>query len=58
MQVIDRNKAMAIPPLFRLGFRPFFLGAALLALFAVPLWLLALHGALGPSDRAQQMVRC
>ena len=44
MQVIDRNKALAIPPLFRLGFRPFFLGGALLALFAVPLWLLALHG--------------
>jgi uncharacterized protein involved in response to NO len=46
VHVIDRSKALAIPPLFRLGFRPFFLGAALLALFAVPLWLLALHGAL------------
>ncbi|HEX5361506.1 MAG TPA: NnrS family protein [Fluviicoccus sp.] len=46
MQVIDRNKAMAIPPLFRLGFRPFFLGAALLALLAIPLWLAAWHGLL------------
>jgi len=44
MQVIDRNKALAIPPLFRLGFRPFFLGGALLALLAIPLWLLAWHG--------------
>ena len=46
MQVIDRSKALAIPPLFRLGFRPFFLGAALLALLAIPLWLAAWHGLL------------
>lgn len=46
MQVIDRNKAMAIPPLLRLGFRPFFLGGCLLALIAVPLWLVALGGKL------------
>lgn len=46
MQVIDRNKAMAIPPLLRLGFRPFFLGGCLLALIAVPLWLIALSGKL------------
>ena len=32
MQVIDRNKALAIPPLLRLAFRPFFLGGSLLAL--------------------------
>lgn len=44
MQVIDRNKALAIPPLFRLGFRPFFLGGAVLALLAIPVWLLAWHG--------------
>lgn len=47
MQVIDRRKAMAIAPLLRLGFRPFFLGGCLLALTAVPLWLLALGGKLG-----------
>ena len=44
VQVIDRNKALAIPPLFRLGFRPFFLGGAVLALLAIPVWLLAWHG--------------
>ena len=40
MQVIDRNKALAITPLLRLAFRPFFLGGSLLALVAVPLWLI------------------
>ncbi|MGZ0714232.1 NnrS family protein [Pseudomonas palleroniana] len=44
MQVLDRRKAMSITPLFRLAFRPFFLGACLLAALAVPLWLLALSG--------------
>lgn len=47
MQVLDRRKAMAIPPLFRLAFRPFFLGACLLAVLAIPLWLFALSGATG-----------
>ncbi|MGE8409617.1 MAG: NnrS family protein [Pseudomonas sp.] len=47
MQVIDRNKALAIPPLLRLAFRPFFLGGSLLALVVVPLWLVALGGSLG-----------
>lgn len=47
MQVIDRNKALAITPLLRLAFRPFFLGGSLLALVAVPLWLVALGGGLG-----------
>jgi len=47
MQVLDRRKAMAITPLLRLGFRPFFLGGCLFALLAVPLWLLALGGGLG-----------
>lgn len=47
MQVIDRNKALAITPLLRLAFRPFFLGGSLLALVAVPLWLIALGGGLG-----------
>jgi len=42
MQVLDRRKAMAIPPLFRLACRPFFLGACLLALLVIPLWLFCL----------------
>ena len=46
MQVIDRKTALAIPPLWRLAFRPFFLGGSLLALLAVPLWLVALSGKL------------
>jgi uncharacterized protein involved in response to NO len=37
-------------PLFRLGFRPFYLGAAAFALFAVPYWIASLLGAVsGPS---------
>ena len=43
MQVIDRQKALSIPPIFRLGFRPLFLGAALFALLAIPLWLISMH---------------
>lgn len=34
-------------PLFRLGFRPFFLAGATLAALAVPLWLLGLFGTAG-----------
>lgn len=44
MQIVDLNRALAIPPLLRLGFRPFFLGGAAFALLALPLWLLALRG--------------
>lgn len=47
MQVLDRRKAMSITPLFRLAFRPFFLGACGLAALAIPLWLLALSGGAG-----------
>ena len=47
MHVLDRRKAMSITPLFRLAFRPFFLGACLLAALVVPLWLLALGGLTG-----------
>jgi uncharacterized protein involved in response to NO len=42
MQVMDKRKAMAIVPLLRLGFRPFFLFGVLLAALAIPLWVLAL----------------
>jgi len=46
MHVIDRKTALAIAPLWRLAFRPFFLAGSLLALLAVPLWLIALGGTL------------
>ena len=45
MQITNKRKALAIPPIFRLGFRPFFLLGALLALIAAPLWVGALLGA-------------
>lgn len=35
MHVLDRRKAMSITPLLRLAFRPFFLGACLLAALVV-----------------------
>jgi len=44
MQVLDRRKALAIMPLLRLAFRPFFLAGCLFALLAVPLWLTAFSG--------------
>lgn len=44
MQVIDRRKALRIPPLWRLAFRPFFLVGSVYALLAVPLWVLAWSG--------------
>ncbi|WP_192984617.1 NnrS family protein [Pseudomonas sp. EggHat1] len=44
MQLLDRQQALAIAPLWRLGFRPFFLAGALFALLAVALWAAALHG--------------
>ncbi|MCU7247494.1 NnrS family protein [Pseudomonas koreensis] len=45
MQVLERSKALAIPPLLRLAFRPFFLAGGLLAVVAIPLWLAAFSGA-------------
>lgn len=44
MQLIDRSRALKIHPFMRLGFRPFFFFGCLLAMLAVPLWLLALNG--------------
>src|SRR3546814_1070051 len=46
MQVLDRRKAMAILPLWRLAFRPFFLAGCVLAVLAIPLWLAAFTGRL------------
>ena len=44
MQLLDRRKALAIMPFFRLGFRPFFLLGSVLAMLAIPLWVMALNG--------------
>jgi len=44
MQVIDKRKALAITPLLRLGFRPFFLLGMVLAALAIPLWMWAFSG--------------
>lgn len=44
MQVVDRRKALSIPPVWRLAFRPFFLAGAVYALLAIPLWVAAWTG--------------
>ncbi|WP_341781730.1 NnrS family protein [Ectopseudomonas mendocina] len=49
MQLLDRKRALAIAPLWRLGFRPFFVAGALFALLAVALWAAALYGLTSPA---------
>lgn len=44
MQVIDRRKALSIPPVWRLAFRPFFLAGSVFAMLAIPLWIAAWTG--------------
>ncbi len=44
MQILDAEKESRIWPLFRLGFRVFFLGGALFSCLAMLLWLLSLSG--------------
>lgn len=44
MQILDTNKENKIWPLFRLGFRVFFLGGALFSAGAMLLWVLSLSG--------------
>ena len=44
MQLRDRQQELAIAPLWRLGFRPFFLGGALFAALAIGLWAAVLLG--------------
>lgn len=44
MQVVDRRKALSIPPVWRLAFRPFFLAGGVYALLAIPLWVAAWTG--------------
>ncbi len=51
MQVIDKRKALAITPLLRLGFRPFFLLGMVLAALAIPLWMWGLSGGSFPAPQ-------
>ena len=44
MQITDLKKEQQITPLFRLGFRPFFLAGALFSVIAIALWLLMYRG--------------
>jgi len=44
VQIVDRHQMLTISPLWRLGFRPFFLAGSTLALLAIPLWLAAFFG--------------
>ena len=44
MQITDLNKEQQIMPLFRLGFRPFFLAGALFSVVTILLWLLLYRG--------------
>jgi uncharacterized protein involved in response to NO len=45
MQITDLKEEQKILPLFRLGFRPFFLGGAVFSMVAITLWLLMYKGA-------------
>ena len=44
MQISDLQKEQQIPPFFRLGFRPFFLGGAIFSMLALVFWVLTLRG--------------
>lgn len=46
LNIHDPRKTESIPPLLRLGFRPFFLFGAALSVLGVVLWVLALSGAI------------
>lgn len=46
MQLNERAAALKIPAFLRLGFRPFFLSGAVLALIAIPLWIAGFAGKL------------
>ena len=49
MQITDLKTEQKIPPLLRLGFRPFFLSGALFSVFAITLWLLMYKGTISLS---------
>lgn len=44
MQITDLAKEQKIPPLLRLGFRPFFLSGAIFSVITITLWLLMYKG--------------
>ncbi|TWX72548.1 NnrS family protein [Colwellia sp. C1TZA3] len=46
MQITDLNKEQQMVPLFRLGFRPFFLAGAVFSVIAMLLWLMLYRGVL------------
>jgi uncharacterized protein involved in response to NO len=46
MQITDLTIEQKIPPLLRLGFRPFFLSGAIFSVFTITLWLLMYKGAI------------
>jgi len=46
MQITDLKTEQKIPPLLRLGFRPFFLSGAIFSVIAITLWLLIYKGAI------------
>jgi len=45
MQITDLKEEQKILPIFRLGFRPFFLGGSIFSIIAITLWLLIYKGA-------------
>jgi len=49
MQITDLATEQKIPPLLRLGFRPFFLSGAIFSVFAITLWLLMYKGTISLS---------
>ncbi len=49
MQITDLKTEEKIPPLLRLGFRPFFLSGAVFSVIAMTLWLLMYKGTLNTS---------
>ncbi|MHA2938593.1 NnrS family protein [Vibrio sp. RC27] len=51
VNIVDRKQELLIPPLFRLGFRPFFLLGSVYAVIAIILWVVMLH--LGQPEQLQ-----
>jgi len=49
MKITDLATEQKIPPLLRLGFRPFFLSGAIFSVFAITLWLLMYKGTINLS---------
>jgi uncharacterized protein involved in response to NO len=43
INIVDRKAELSIPPLFRLGFRPFFLLGSVYAVIAIAIWVTILH---------------